>query len=140
MSQHTKHWTEEIEEYAVLPIGESTLVITGEPHMVEGDYGLRLTIPTNKGNWALSNRSPLARELKKWYGQLGKLEGTTLVIARTGEGKDSRYSLKQLIPATSTPPFNPNLAHAKDKPVETIVDISKLSPEKRREIEQLLYK
>jgi hypothetical protein len=129
VSERKKHWTEEVEEYVNLPIGESTFTITAEPNIVEGDYGLRLNIPTTLGNWKISNNSPLARELKKWYSQLGKLAGTTLTIVRTGEGKDSRYSLKQL-----QPPTQPQQA-----PAQWTIDANKLSPEKRREIERILY-
>ena len=58
-------WTEDVEEFAELHIGENTFEITGEPHVEEGKYGKRLHIPTNIGVWRISMLSPIARELKK---------------------------------------------------------------------------
>jgi hypothetical protein len=97
MREESHDWTQDVEEFVNLPIGETTFEIVGDASCIEGDYGKRLHIPTNLGPWRISANSPVARELKKVKLKIGTINHVSLTIVRTGEKMDTRYSIKKIV-------------------------------------------
>jgi len=124
-------WTSSVEEYAELKVGENTFEIVGEPSVEEGKYGKRLHVPTNIGVWRISLNSPIARELKQIATKQGRLASVTVTVAKTGEGKDTRYSLVKVILSNQkkheTPPRN-----------QMMLNLESLTPEQQTQLERIL--
>jgi len=124
-------WTEQVEEFAELDIGENTFEISGEPHVEEGKFGKRLHIPTNVGVWRISLNSPIARELKQIKHKIGHLNRVSLTVVKTGKDKDTRYSIKKtVLPSQKqheTPPKN-----------QLMLNLETLTPEQKQLISQIL--
>jgi hypothetical protein len=124
-------WTNEVEEFAELNIGENTFEIVGEPHIEEGKFGKRLHIPTNIGVWRISLNSPIARDFKDIAKKMGHLTHVTVTVAKTGKDKDTRYSLvKTVLPQQrkhEPPPKN-----------QLMLDLENLTPEQKEQIRQQL--
>jgi hypothetical protein len=127
MSEEKKHWTEYVEEFAKLQIGENHFDVTGEPDVTTGKYGDRLSLPTSLGPWRISLNSPIARELKKIEEEHGKLEGLKLTVVKTGEGKDTRYSIKQASMPKQTPalPANQPALNLSPEEIQAIEEMRK---------------
>ncbi len=127
----TSNWTEEVEEFAELHIGENTFEITGEPHVKEGKYGKRLHIPTNIGVWPISILSPIARELKKVQRKNGSIVHVSLTVAKTGKDKDTRYSIVNMVLPQQrrheVPPRN-----------QTMLSLEELTEEQKQQLQQML--
>ncbi len=121
----TNEWTNQVTEYAKLKVGENTFQILGEPTIKQGDYGDRLSIPTEIGEWKVGLNSPVARDLKETVKQRGKLAGITLKVAKTGEGKDTRYTIIKI-----TFPEKPH--------VQPPLEMEKLTPEQIAQFKEYL--
>jgi hypothetical protein len=123
-------WTDQVEEFAELDIGENTFEITGEPHVEEGKFGKRLHIPTNIGVWRISLNSPIAQELKQISRKIGRLSHVSLTVVKTGKDKDTRYSIKKtVLPSQKqheTPPKN-----------QLMLNLEGLTDEQREQVEKL---
>jgi len=126
-----KDWTEEVEEFAELNIGENTFEIVGEPHIEEGKFGKRLHIPTNIGVWRISLNSPIARDLKDITKKMGHLTHVTLTVAKTGKDKDTRYSLvKTVLPQQrqhTPPPKN-----------QLMLNLENLTEQQKKQLQEIL--
>jgi hypothetical protein len=124
-------WTEDVEEFAELRVGENTFEITGEPHVEEGKYGKRLHVPTNIGVWRISILSPIARELKKVQRKNGSVAHVSLTIAKTGKDKDTRYSIVNMVlphqRRHEVPPSN-----------QTMLNLEELTEEQKQQLQQIL--
>jgi hypothetical protein len=124
-------WTSMVEEFANLNVGENTFEITGEPHVEEGKFGKRLHIPTNIGVWRVSLNSPIARDLKEIKEKIGHLTHVTLIVAKTGKDKDTRYSLvKTVLPSQKQ--------HAPPPKNQLMLNLENLTEEQKKQLEQIL--
>jgi hypothetical protein len=123
-------WTEDVEEFVNLPIGETTFEIVGDASSVEGDYGKRLHIPTNLGPWRVSANSPVARELKKVKQKTGSIAHVSLTVVRTGEKMETRYSIKKIVLPQqrehTVPPKN-----------QMMLNLENLSQEQKQQLQQM---
>jgi hypothetical protein len=129
--ESAKKWTESVEEFAELAIGENSLEITGEPYVQTGKFGDRLFIPTSLGIWRISLSSPIARELKKVDEKLGSLKYVALTVAKTGKDKDTRYSIKKLV----LPQQN---KHEQLPQGQKMLNLEQLTPEQQAELNKIL--
>jgi len=126
-----KDWTEEVEEFAELNVGENTFEIVAEPHIEEGKFGKRLHIPTNIGVWRISLNSPIARDLKDIAKKIGHLTHVALTVAKTGKDKDTRYSLvKTVLPQQRQ--------HAPPPKNQLMLNLENLTQEQKQQIQQIL--
>ena len=137
----SEDWTEMVEEFAELDIGENTFEIVGEPHVEEGKFGKRLHVPTNIGVWRISLNSPIARELKQIREKIGHLNHVSLTVVKTGKDKDTRYSIKKtVLPSQKqheTPPKNQLMLNLEDLTLEQKQQLSQiLKPQQEKPQEE----